>query len=110
MLGTRYLKVISYLPGSGAHRRAYNEIRAVRIVSAGVHSFLRMSRQIAPVCELILGCQIFVSNFIYTIKIDKTKLVKSSGKIGGIRVPQLKSMDWKKPEQDFSWALVSSIQ
>ena len=38
-----------YLPGSGAHRSAYSEIRAVRIVSAGVHSFFRMSRQIAPV-------------------------------------------------------------
>ena len=36
----------------------------MRIVSAGVHSFLRMSRQIAPVCELILGCHILVSNFI----------------------------------------------
>lgn len=34
------------------------------MVNAGVHSFFRMSRQIAPVYELILGCHIFVSNFI----------------------------------------------
>lgn len=52
------------LPGSGAHSSACNEISAVLIVRAGVHSFLRMSRQIAPVTELIFGCHIFVSNFI----------------------------------------------
>ena len=39
-------------------------MRAVLMVNAGVHSFLRMSRQIAPVWELIFGCHIFVSNFI----------------------------------------------
>ena len=54
----------SDLPGSGAHNRACREIRAVRMVKAGVHSFLRISRQIAPVYELMLGCQILVSNFI----------------------------------------------
>ena len=32
---------------------------------AGVHSFLRMSRQMAPVAEEMLGCQILVSNFIW---------------------------------------------
>lgn len=68
---------VSYLPGSGAHRSACSEIRAVRMVSAGVHSFLRMSRQMAPVCELILGCQIFVSNFIYTQSRANANLVKS---------------------------------
>ena len=52
------------LPGSGAQRSACKEMRDVRMVSAGVHSFLRMSRQMAPVCELIFGCQILVSNFI----------------------------------------------
>ena len=45
-------------------------MRAVRIVNAGVHSFFRISRQIAPVCELILGCQILVSNFIYCTHAD----------------------------------------
>jgi hypothetical protein len=55
-----------YLPGSGAHKSAWSEIRAVRIVRAGVHSFLRMSRQMAPVWELMFGCQIFVMNLIYT--------------------------------------------
>jgi len=39
-------------------------MRAVLMVRAGVHSFLRISRQIAPVTEEILGCHIFVSNFI----------------------------------------------
>jgi hypothetical protein len=39
-------------------------MRPVLIVRAGVHSFLRISKQIAPVCELIFGCQILVSNFI----------------------------------------------
>jgi hypothetical protein len=29
------------------------------------HSFLRMSRQIAPVCDETLGCQIFVSKLIF---------------------------------------------
>jgi len=51
--------------GSGAQSKAYKEIRAVLIVNAGVHSFLRISRQIAPVYELMFGCQIFVSNFIF---------------------------------------------
>ena len=63
---------LRYLPGSGAHSRACREIRAVRMVSAGVHSFFRMSRQIAPVYELIFGCQIFVSNFIYSHKQKQT--------------------------------------
>ena len=35
------------------------------MVRAGVHSFFRMSRQMAPVYELIFGCQILVSNFIF---------------------------------------------
>ena len=60
------VKGAAYLPGSGAQRRAWREMRAVRMVSAGVHSFFRMSRQIAPVWELMLGCHIFVSNFIYS--------------------------------------------
>lgn len=37
----------------------------MRIVRAGVHSDLSISKQIAPVWELIFGCQICVSNFIY---------------------------------------------
>ena len=53
------------LPGSGEQSKACNEMRAVLMVKAGVHSFFRMSRQIAPVCELMFGCHIFVSNFIY---------------------------------------------
>ena len=64
------LECLRYLPGSGAHRSAWSEMSAVRIVNAGVHSFLRISRQIAPVCELILGCQILVSNFIYCTHAD----------------------------------------
>jgi hypothetical protein len=49
------------------------------MVSAGVHSFLRMSKQIAPVTELMLGCHIFVSNFIYKKKNESecTKPVKA---------------------------------
>ena len=58
-----YIKI----PGSGEHKRACNEIKAVLIVRAGVHSFFKMSKQIAPVYELIFGCHIFVSNFIYKI-------------------------------------------
>jgi hypothetical protein len=34
------------------------------MVRAGVHSFFRMSRQIAPVYELMFGCQILVMNLI----------------------------------------------
>ena len=74
-------------PGSGADMRACSEISAattnrhmigwlrgveggqhippVRTVSAGLHSFLRMSKQIAPVSLLMFGCQIFVSYFIW---------------------------------------------
>jgi len=37
------------VPGSGAHKRACKERRAVLTDSAGDHSFLRISRQIAPV-------------------------------------------------------------
>lgn len=44
-------------------------MRAVLIVRAGVHSFFRMSRQIAPVTELIFGCQIFVINLICVIEL-----------------------------------------
>ena len=36
----------------------------VRTVSAGLHSFLRISRQIAPLSLLMFGCQTRVSNFI----------------------------------------------
>jgi len=32
------------------------------IVSAGDHWSLRMSRQMAPVCDEMFGCQIFVRN------------------------------------------------
>ncbi len=56
---------MSKVPGSGAQSKACNEIRAVLIVSAGVHSFFKISRQIAPVCELMFGCQILVMNLIY---------------------------------------------
>ena len=62
------------IPGSGAHRSACREISAVRMVRAGVHSFFRMSRQMAPVYELMFGCQIFVSNFIYWQKAWKHKI------------------------------------
>jgi len=40
-------------------------MRAVLIVKAGDHSSLRISRQMAPVCEDMLGCHILVSNFIF---------------------------------------------
>jgi len=53
------------LPGSAAHNKACKEISAVLIVRAGVHSFFKISRQIAPVCELMFGCQILVINLIY---------------------------------------------
>ena len=51
--------------GSGAERSACSEMRAVRMVRAGLHSFLRMSRQIAPDWLLMFGCQTFVMNFIF---------------------------------------------
>jgi hypothetical protein len=52
------------LPGSGAHNSACREMSAVLMVRAGVHSFFKMSRQMAPVTELMLGCQILVMNRI----------------------------------------------
>ena len=60
--------------GSGAQSRACSEIRAVRMVKAGVHSFFRMSKQIAPVWELMLGCQILVMNLIYN-RVDVISIV-----------------------------------
>ena len=36
------------------------------MVRAGLHSFLRMSKQIAPLSLLMFGCQMRVSNFICT--------------------------------------------
>lgn len=38
----------------------------VRMVSAGLHSFLRISKQMAPLSLLMFGCQMRVSNFICT--------------------------------------------
>ena len=35
------------------------------MVKAGDHSSLRMSKQMAPVCEEIFGCHILVSNCIF---------------------------------------------
>ena len=35
------------------------------MVSAGDHWSFKMSKQIAPVCELMFGCQTFVRNFIF---------------------------------------------
>ena len=37
----------------------------MRMVRAGLHSFLKMSKQIAPVSLLMFGCQILVSYFIW---------------------------------------------
>jgi hypothetical protein len=51
--------------GSGAQSSAYKDINAVLIVNAGVHSFFKISRQIAPVYDDTLGCHNFVSNFIF---------------------------------------------
>jgi hypothetical protein len=52
------------LPGTGSHISAWSESNAVLIERAGLHSFFKMSKQMAPVWEEMLGCQIFVSNFI----------------------------------------------
>jgi hypothetical protein len=51
--------------GSGADISACSEMSAVRTVRAGLHSFLRMSRQIAPDSLEMFGCQILVSYFIF---------------------------------------------
>jgi len=48
----------------GHDNSACKDRSAVRMVSAGDHSVFRMSRHIAPVADDMLGCQIFVSNFI----------------------------------------------
>lgn len=53
------------LPGSGAESRAWIDINTVLMVSAGLHSFFRMSKHMAPVSLEMLGCQILVRNFIY---------------------------------------------
>ena len=53
------------IPGSGQHNNAYRDNKAVLIESAGLHSFFKISKQMAPVWLEILGCQILVSNFIF---------------------------------------------
>jgi hypothetical protein len=55
----------NYSLGSGTHINAWIDSKAVLMLSAGDHSFLRMSRQIAPVWLEMFGCQILVSNFIF---------------------------------------------
>lgn len=53
--------------GSGAQSKAWRDSKAVLTVRAGDHSpsfYFKISRQIAPVCEEMFGCHIFVSNFI----------------------------------------------
>ena len=46
--------------GSGTHKSAWSESKAVLMVKAGDHSSFKISRQMAPVTEEMLGCQIFV--------------------------------------------------
>ena len=43
------MKFLSKIPGSGAHIRACSDRSAVLIDKAGLHSFFKISRQIAPV-------------------------------------------------------------
>merc|ERR1712005_27452 len=50
--------------GSGVLRRDWSEMRADLMVRTGDHCDDSVSKQIAPVCELTLGCQILVSNFM----------------------------------------------
>ena len=51
--------------GFGSQRRELIERRTFEMVRAGDHWSFRMSRQIAPVCEEMLGCLTFVRNFIF---------------------------------------------
>jgi len=51
----------------GSHIKACKDSKAVLTERAGDHSFFKISKQIAPVYELILGCHILVSNFILYI-------------------------------------------
>ena len=51
----------------GSHIKACKDSNAVLTERAGDHSFFKISKQIAPVYELILGCHILVSNFILYI-------------------------------------------
>jgi hypothetical protein len=52
------------IPGSGPHIKAWRDRQAVLIERAGLHSFFKISKQMAPVWLEIFGCHIFVSNFI----------------------------------------------
>ena len=56
------LRTLSHTLGSGALSSAHRLSSAVLMVSAGDHSFFRMSRQMAPVCELTFGCHSLVVN------------------------------------------------
>jgi hypothetical protein len=64
-LGQVFSKKKNYSLGSGTHINAWIDSKAVLMLSAGDHSFLRMSKQIAPVWLEMFGCQILVSNFIF---------------------------------------------
>jgi hypothetical protein len=47
------------------------------------HWSLRMSRQMAPVCELMLGCQIFVMNLTYHATPDREGSLSTTCGLGG---------------------------
>lgn len=41
------------------------------LLASTYHWSFKMSKQIAPVTELIFGCQIFVKNFTYNYNLEK---------------------------------------
>lgn len=41
------------------------------LLASTYHWSFKMSKQIAPVTELIFGCQIFVKNFTYNFSLEK---------------------------------------
>lgn len=51
--------------GSGEAKSACNESRTVRKVMAAAQLSFRMSKQMAPVTDEMLGCQIFVRNLTF---------------------------------------------
>lgn len=55
---------------SGTANSVCRDNKTVRMVIAAAHWSLRMSKHIAPVAELILGCQIRVMNFTWSKEIS----------------------------------------
>lgn len=102
--------------GSAAASRACNDNNTVRRVIAAAHWSFRISKQIAPVTELILGCHILVINrtlgglngYVSGILISSWYLPPSYGVSGGPAISPLNSVKFSSTRSTLIWFLLVS--